>query len=148
MKVFSTAVIMSVAMLVAGCKDDDADSGVVIINYPTAIMVSEAGAPPYTLREVQVGATQYRGTQASFDVNGKLLSGSIISLSFSQTSRTTTGADITDVVSARLNTTTDATQASGTTKRDPKTNAVSGKFSCVFPDGLTVDGTIDALQLR
>lgn len=148
MKLLSTALILSAAVFFAGCNDDNSESGSSVIpNYSTAIMVSEGGAPPYTLGEVQIGATQYRGTQASFDVSGKLQSGPVISLSFSQTSRTTTGADITDVVSARINTTTNATQASGTTKRDPKTNMVSGTFSCVFPNGLTVDGTIDALQL-
>ncbi len=147
MKLLSTAIILSGTLLFAGCDDDSTPSSNTTIDFSKAIMVSEGGAPPYTLGEVRVGETLYRGTQASFSVSGKLQSGPIISLSFQQTSRTTTGADKTDVVSARLNTTINSTQASGTTIRDPRTNTVSGSFMCVFPNGVTVDGTLDALQL-
>lgn len=148
MKSFTTAIILSAAIFFSGCSDDDTTPGGAIENFSKAIMVSEGGAPPYTLGEVRVGETLYRGTQASFQVSGKLQSGPIISLSFQQSSRTTTGTDKTDVVVARINTTTNATQASGTTLRDPKTNTVTGTFSSTFPNGLTVDGTITNLQLQ
>ncbi|UOG74461.1 hypothetical protein MTX78_20365 [Hymenobacter tibetensis] len=149
MKSFTTAILLSAAMLFSGCDDDDtAPGGSAIENFSKAIMVSEGGAPPYILGEVRVGETLYRGTQASFQVSGKLQSGPVISLSFQQSSRTTTGTDKTDVVAARINTTTNATQASGTTLRDPKTNTVTGTFSSTFPNGLTVDGTITNLQLQ
>lgn len=147
MNLLSTALIVSGALLLAGCDDDPTPNASTTTDFPKTIMVSEGGAPPYTLGEVRVGETLYRGTQASFSVSGKLQSGPILSLSFQQTSRTTTGTDKTDAVSARLNTTINSTQASGTTIRDPRTNTVSGSFTCVFPNGVTVDGTLTALQL-
>jgi hypothetical protein len=149
MKSFTAAIFLSAAILFSGCSDDDAQPpNSVVDNFSKAIMVSEGGAPPYTLREVQVGESLYRGTEASFQVSGKLQSGPVITMSFQQSSRTTTGTDKTDVVSIRLNTTTTATQAKGNTLRDPKTNTVSGSFTSTFPNGLTVDGTITNLQLR
>jgi len=147
MKGILTPLILFVALIFAGCNSDKDPVTPAGSNFSKAITVSEDGAPPYVLDEAQVGETLYRGTRASFRVSGKLQSGSVISLDFRQTSITTTGADKTDVVSAALAATTNATQASGTTIRNPATNTVTGSFSCVFANGKTIEGTIDELQL-
>jgi hypothetical protein len=141
-----SAILLFVALFFTGCNEKGPDpqpSTPTVMT--TAIMVGEDGAQPYILKEAYVSNSLYQSSRASFTVIGKLNNGSQLTLSFKQ-STPTAGANHTDALTATLNGTT-ATQASGTTTRNPDTNTVAGSFTCTFPSGLKVDGVIADLVL-
>ncbi|WP_157530547.1 hypothetical protein [Hymenobacter norwichensis] len=135
--------------LLFGCDDDDAGgSGQTSVIYTTAISVSENGAPPYVLNQAQIASSTYQGPTANLVINGKLNSGPVIRVTFSQSSPTVAGSNVTDVVEMYSETQGNATQTSGKTTRNATTNAVSGSFTGAFSNGTIVSGTISGLLLQ
>jgi hypothetical protein len=145
---FTTGLLL-VGALLSSCDDDDTGgSGQTAIEYTKAISVSENGAPPYVLNQGQVASSTYQGPTANLIINGKLNTGPVIRVTFSQSSPTAAGANITDVVEVYSEALGNATQTSGRTTRNPSINTVSGSFSGTFSNGTTLSGTISGLQLQ
>lgn len=143
-----TAGFLFASVLLFGCDDDDAGgSGQTSAVYTTTISVSESGAPPYILNQAQIASSTYQGPTANLVVNGKLNSGPVVRITFSQSSPTVAGINTTDVVEMYSETLGNATQTSGKTTRNATTNAVSGSFTGAFSNGTVLSGTISGLPL-
>ncbi|GAB3225516.1 hypothetical protein GCM10027346_06830 [Hymenobacter seoulensis] len=144
------ALLLSAGVLLSGCdkESENVTTTPGPKEYTTAISVSEAGAPPYVLPEAQVGSATYQGPTATFTVSGKLLSGTVVRITFEQSSPTATGANVTDVVEVYSEKLGNATQASGRTTRDATRRTVNGSFTSRFADGTTLDGNLKDLVVQ
>ncbi|WP_143436979.1 hypothetical protein [Hymenobacter mucosus] len=141
--------VFALGTILSGCDDDDnPNSNTNTGMYITEVSVSENGAPPYVLPQAQIGSATYQGSTANLTISGKLTSGDQVRLTFSQSSPTAAGANVTDVVEVYSDKLGDAKTASGRTTRNASLRTVSGSFTSTFAGGATLSGTLTNVPVQ
>ncbi|MBJ6111096.1 hypothetical protein JAO73_18885 [Hymenobacter sp. BT523] len=108
------------------------------------VSVSEAGAPPYELKEARVIDGSYQTGAPRLSFSGKLTSGKTLTLFF--TKGTTTAPYMTNALTSTLEGES-GTNTTGTTTYDTKTRIVSGQFRTTFTGVGEVTGSFAEIQL-
>ena len=130
--------------LLMGCSENQP----VPAPTPTAstirVMVSEAGAPPYDLKEAHVIDGGYQTGAPRLSFSGKLGNGKTMVLYFSK--GTATASYTTNELTGTLDGVT-GTNPVGNTTYSPQTKRVNGDFRATFPGVGEVSGTFPDIQL-
>ncbi|GAA4350468.1 hypothetical protein GCM10023185_08210 [Hymenobacter saemangeumensis] len=133
-----------VAVLGSCSKDEPKPAATPPVGRPVRVMVSEAGAPSYELRDALVTSANYQSSAAAMEIIGKLNSGKVLTLSFSKNG--TAQPYSTNTLEAALDGNS-GSAASGTTTYSTQSQRANGSFRVTFPVIGEVTGTFTGAEL-
>ena len=136
--------LLAFALLVGCGKADTPAPTAVTAASSIQVMVSEAGAPAYDLREARLGDANYHTGATSLSLSGKLNNGKPLVLYF--TKGNATASYTTTALSSNLDGTMGSSSV-GTTTYNPQTRTVSGTFRTTFAIIGEVSGSFADIQL-
>ncbi|UOQ98287.1 hypothetical protein MUN81_02060 [Hymenobacter sp. 5317J-9] len=130
--------------VLTGCSEDQPTPTNTAVESAIKVTVSEAGAPPYELKEARLIDASYQTGAPRLSLSGKLSGGKTLTLYFSKGTATT--AYTTNALTSSLEGAPGANE-SGTTTYDTKTRIASGQFRTTFTGVGEIVGSFPEIQL-